>query len=518
MKKVLLALLLVLIVGFVVLEQTSASRAEAEYRALLAELSARPDVLILESQFRRGLLSSTASTAFELHALEGGPGALAHALAVAFGSGNAPTRLGLRVHHEVDHGSQPLVDWIFGGFAGMPVVAVVRTRVELDNETQTELAGAPDRFPPLAIETALRASGVRESSVDLPAFRLVRSDAERALEARFKGLGGSLVSTGAFGDFAGSFQSPGLVVKGSTGGLRVEDLAWVVDFGRESNGLPVGETVARLGLFEMRSASAPEPQLLVSNLEIEQANEVKQGALEASLEGRLERMDVAGRRIGPGKLSLALHRVDAKSAARLRAALRGSPASTPAAAATPGDAPEVDPADALAALPAAALLEVLPALAARSPELELAELRIGTPEGEITASARLGIDGSRPELLQSPLTLPAAFQASFEISVPAALVDALAPAAPSAPAGPGAEGGMESGTQGEAPAAQPLPPIADLRQRGLVILDAARYRSRGEWREARFTVNGLPVAVGELLAPLAGSAFESPISASRSRP
>jgi uncharacterized protein YdgA (DUF945 family) len=512
--KFLLALLLVLIAGFVALEQTSASRAEAEYRALLAELSARPDVLILESQFRRGLLSSTASTAFELHALEGGPGALARALAAGFGSGKVPTRLGLRVRHEVDHGSQPLSDWVFGGFVGMPVVAVVRTRVELDNETQTELAGAPDRFPPLAIETALRASGVRESSVDLPAFRLVRNDAEKVLEARFKGLSGSVVSAGAFGDFAGSFQSPGLVAKSSTGGLRVADLAWVVDFGRDS-GLPVGETVARLGLFEITSASVSEPRLVVADLEIEQSNVVKQGLLEASFEGRVERMDVAGRRFGPGQLSLALRNVDAKSAVRLRSALRGAPAPATAGAASPGDAPAADLADATAAPPAATLLEVLPALGARSPELELAELRIGTPEGEITASARLGIDGSRPELLQSPLTLPAAFQASFEISVPAALVDALAPAAP---AGAGTKAASEDGTAGGTPGAPPLPPLADLRQRGLVILDAARYRSRGEWREARLTVNGLPVAVGELLAPLAGSAPESPISASRSQP
>jgi uncharacterized protein YdgA (DUF945 family) len=502
MKKVLLALLLVLIVGFVALEQTSASRAEAEYRALLAELAARPDVLILESEFRRGLLGSTASTSFELRALEGGPGTAARALAAAFGSGTAPTRVGLRMRHEVDHGSQPLADWMFSGFAGMPVVAVVRTRIELDNETQSVLAGAPDRFPPLSIETRLRASGVRESSVDLPAFRLVHQGGESALEARFKGLTGSIVSTGAFGDFAGSFQSPGLEARGPNGGLRVAELAWVMDYGREVHGLPVGDAVARLGLFELTPATGSAPQLVFAGLEIEESSAVQQGLLEARFEARLDRFEVSGRRFGPGSFSLALHRVDAKSVARLREAMRG--AAVPAAApggAEPGGPPDAGAAaaQAMAALPAATLLEVLPALGARSPELELAALRLGTPEGEISAAARVGIDGTRPELLQSPLTLPAAFQASFEISVPAALVDGLV--APSPVAEPGAEA--------------PLPPLADLRQRGIVILDDARYRSRGEWREARFTVNGLPVAMSDLVAPLASPDGESPLSASR---
>jgi hypothetical protein len=185
--------------------------------------------------------------------------------------------------------------------------------------------------------------------------------------------------------------------------------------------------------------------------------------------------------------------VDAKSAARLREAMRG--AAVPAAA--PGGAEAGSPPDAgtaaaqaMAALPAATLLEVLPALGARSPELELAGLRLGTPEGEISATARVGIDGSRPELLQSPLTLAAAFQASFEISVPAALVDGLVAPPPAAET--------------------PLPPLADLRQRGIVILDDARYRSRGEWREARLTVNGLPIAMGDLVAPLSASRGTSP--------
>jgi uncharacterized protein YdgA (DUF945 family) len=391
------------------------------------------------------------------------------------------------MRHEVDHGSQPLSDWLFSGFAGMPIVAVVRTRVELDNETQGDLAGAPDRFPPLSIETRLRASGVRESSLDLPPFRLVREDAERALEARFEGLSGTMVSTGAFGDLAGSFQSRGLHAQGPLGALRVAELAWVVDFGREAHGLPVGEAVARLGLFELTRTGAAEPPLRFSNLELEQSQSsaVQQGLLEARVEARIDLLDVAGRRFGPGSLSLAVHRVDAKSAARVREALRGA---RPPAALTPPDADsEEAAAQALAALPLAALLEVLPALAARSPELELAGLRLETPEGEIHASARVAIDGSRPELLQSPLTLPAALEGSFEISVPAALVDALVPPPP------------ESQQPGTSP---PLPPLAALRQRGIVILDGQRYRSRGEWREARLTLNGLPLAMADLVAPL----------------
>jgi len=458
MKKVILVLLLIGIVSFGVVSLWGSLRAKQAYRALILEIALYPNTRVLETSYERGWLQSRTATSVEIR----GPlGKSFQQWLVGRGRDEVRGRVGMRMRQTIEHGYVPLLEWLTGGLEGMPVVGRVETQLELDEETQSELAAVIGRLPPVRISTLIRAPGVAESSVTVPARLLegkLAADEGGGWVARWEGLRGNVVHTSDFGQFAASFHSAGIEGRSAGSIFALRDLEWAADLARDESGLPVGDVKLRVGSLRLSSPEEGAPGLGLERWTMTQSNAVEAGSFSSSLEVRVQAIRLGDRVYGPGNAELQLRNLDALSLARLQS--RGVPGfSSP-------DSQNV----AQAAVDGGAM-SLLPDLVSRSPQLEIRTLRLATPSGELEAKLRIHLDGSRPDFLRNFSTLPLVLQVHVEFQCPAEMLDALY------------QGGEEE--------------LLELRREGWILLDGDRYRSRLEFERGKLIVNGLPKAFGD---------------------
>ena len=169
MKKLVLLILLACIVGLGALSVWGSLRAKQEYRRLILAIAESPYTRVLDTSYERGWLQSRSRASVEIR----GPlGESFQQWLVGLGREEVRGRVGIRMRQTIEHGYAPLVDWLTGGLEGTPTVGRVETHLELDEETQSEISAVFGRLPPISISTVIRASGVAESSVIVPAQRV----------------------------------------------------------------------------------------------------------------------------------------------------------------------------------------------------------------------------------------------------------------------------------------------------------------------------------------------------------
>lgn len=111
-------------------------------------------------------------------------------------------------------------------------------------------------------------------------------------------------------------------------------------------------------------------------------------------------------------------------------------------------------------------------LFSRSPQLEIRTLRLATPSGDLEATLRIDLDGSRPEFLGELFTLLLALELHAAFELPADILDE-----------------MYQDREED---------LLTLRQEGWILLDGERYRSRLDFEGGQLFVNGLPKTLGDL--------------------
>jgi uncharacterized protein YdgA (DUF945 family) len=459
MKKFLLILLLIGIAGFAGMSIWGSLRAKQAYRTVILAIAESPDTRVLETTYEGGWLQSEADASVEIR----GPlGQSFQRLLVGMGQEEVRGRVGFRVRQTIEHGYRPLMDWVTGGLEGTPVIGRVETLLELDQETQSELGAVMDRLPPVSISTLIRASGIGESSVTVPAQRLeskLAADEGGGWTAEWAGLRGSIVYTTDLGHFAAIFHSGGIEGGSAESIFALRDLKWTADVTRDASGLLVGDVTSSVGSFRLSSREEGGPGLEFDKWGLTQSSAVKAGSYGSALELRVEAIRIGDQAFGPGNLELQLQDLDARSLARLQ--------SEGVAGSAPSEAQDVRPAAADGGAPS-----LLSDLVARSPRLEIHDLRLATPTGDVEANLSIDLDGSRPALLHDLFTLLLVVQVHAEFECPAEILDALY---------------QEREEE-----------LQQLRREGWVLLDGERYRSRLEFERGELVVNGLPKTLGDL--------------------
>jgi uncharacterized protein YdgA (DUF945 family) len=458
MKKIILVVLLIGIVSLGAVSLWGSMRAKQVYRTLILEIAEYPDAQILETSYERGWLQSRAATSFEVR----GPlGESFQRWLAGRGRDEVRGRVGIRIRQTIEHGYTPLLEWLTGGLEGTPVLGRVETQLELDEETQSELAAVIGRLPAVRISTVIRAPGVGESSVTVPARLLegrLAADEGGGWAARWSGLRGNVIHTAELDRFAASFQSPGIEGRNADLVFAVRDLQWTADMERDESGLPVGDVSLRIGTLRLSSQKEGAPEFGLDRWTMTQSSAVEEGSFNSSLESRLHEIRLGEYVYGPGNAELQLRNLDALSLVRLQS--RGAPGlSSPNSSDVARTAVE------------GGAIGLLPDLVSRSPQLEIRSLRLSTPAGDLEATLRVHLDGSRPEFVRDPVTLPLALQVQVEFQCPAEMLDALTQ-------------GMEE-------------ELLALRREGWILLDGDRYRSRLAFERGKLIVNGIPKALGQ---------------------
>jgi uncharacterized protein YdgA (DUF945 family) len=453
MKKLVLFLLLVGIVGFGGVSLWGSLHAKQVYRNLILAIAESPDTRVLETTYERGWLQSKARASVEVR---GALGESFQQWLVALGREEVRGRVGVRMRQTIDHGYTPLLEWLTSGMEGTPIVGRVETHLELDKETQSEIAAVFGRLPSVLISTVIRFSGVAESSVIVPAQRLeskLAADEGGGWDAQWKGLRGNLVYTTDFDHLAASFQSEGIEGRKADFLFDLRDLKWSADLTRDQSGLPVGDLRAGFRSFRLTPDREDAQGLRLDDWALSQTNRVEAGSFGSALEIRVQEIQAGDQVFGPGRLVAQLRNLDARSLAGLQARStgglgpRGSGEMAQAAAGAEGTG-------------------LLSDLLSRSPELEIQTLHLATPSGDLEAKLRIGLDGSRPEFFRELFTLLPVLDAHAEFECPVEILDEL-----------------YRGREEE---------LLELRTEGWILLDGERYRSRLDFERGELLVNGLP--------------------------
>jgi uncharacterized protein YdgA (DUF945 family) len=423
-------------------------RTERAYRAVLNEFVAAHDLRVLEDRFVRGWLRSRSTTALESR---GGAGVALRAVLAGFGARDPRLRVGIRIEGEIEHGPLALARWAADGLEGAPVVAQVRATLRPDHETQADLADAVGKLPPIQLELEVRSGGHVEARLASPPARLRTSGRGAARTAHWRGLEGELSCAAGCARRAGSLRSAGLEGRGAERAVEIRDLA--IGFDLEGRDLPDGRVDLRLGTLRLDPAGGAGARVSIEDLRLEQTSEVARGRFDARLTLRAESLAVGEQRIGPATAVLTLADLDALALAGLRRAAARLPSQ--AAGWAPGDA-------AAAADAAGELLSALPRLLARSPRLELAELRLATPQGAIRAQGHVAL--REPDLADRAPSLASFLEGELEVEAPAAAADALA-----------------------------APQLPELLASGALVREGDLYRAHLGWRRGLLLAGGAPL-------------------------
>lgn len=425
-------------------------RAQERHRAWVEALVDEPGVRLLEERYEAGWLQSRGTVSFEVAGLLG---EVFRARLVELGREEPRARVGIQVEHRIDHGIVPLWEWAARARAGDPVIARVKTRIELDQEGQAELVPVLGRPPALVIDTDVHLSGATASRFTLPAQPLQPRpprDAPAAAGGHFRGLTGWLRSGERGSELTGGLELAGFELQTGARNLEVGELEASLELARHAPGVWVGGTEARLSHLASTRLAADGGALLLTKLGLALTARPAGQMLRAELALDVEELELAGETHGPGRAALVARSLDPGALLGLsRAAMARSASALPAG-----------PARALARLAT---------LVTGSPVFELQALELATPAGQLEASARVGFDDGRSSLLASAETAASAVDASLDLRCPAPLLETLL-----------------AGRAG---------PLPELEQRGLVTLEDGRYRARLELRGGQLTVNGVPVAL-----------------------
>ncbi len=493
MKKLLLALS-VLVAGVLVAHSWLASQhARQEHRALVQAIAAHPGARVLESGFDGGFESSNAQVVVEIH---GRLGERFQEWIEERGGEDVRPRIGLHVTHRIEHGPRMLLEWLQAGPSATPPVARVASVVALDQESQAELAGVIGRLPALEVDTLLRLTGVGESELRMAPVRLATQQGD--LRLRSKGIQGSLVFASGGDRLAGTLRSAGLGGRFAGLDLEISGIAWQLDSASDPHGLAVGEwtgSIARLQLGP--GAESGEAPVVLERGTLRADSRSEEGLYGASLVASFDELRVDEETWGASELALGLHGVNAPALAAWQRAV----------------VPEQ---------------RSWTALLAGEPYLELASLRVDTPDGEVQGSARLGIDGTDPEALQNPLVAMSKVSGELDLALPQVLFEDLLEvrtrpqptaeiAGPETPPADSADSTDPAAPTDATAAAAPEPAgaspeqraeaerarqelVSQLRGASLIVESEGRVSTRMRFQQGQLQVNGVLVDPLELAA------------------
>lgn len=191
------------------------------------------------------------------------------------------------------------------------------------------------------------------------------------------------------------------------GRLILHELDWRLDASVPRDGLPEGTVELSAREAVMAAPADPEPLGAATDLVLRADFDGGGTRARGSVNGRLTRMASPRESYGPGDFHLTVNGLDAGSLERLLRNLARL------------ESRDLDNRGRAMAV-AGALLAEGPALLAHGPVLALESLELATRDGPLRARGRLGLESTKPMVLNNPYLLERAVTGNFEVTVPPA--------------------------------------------------------------------------------------------------
>jgi uncharacterized protein YdgA (DUF945 family) len=372
---------------------------EKEYRQAMEQLSAHPLINLSTVSYEREWFRSQAVTAMELKVPVPGGDA-------GDGSNFFVEQLRVELIHDMAHG--PL---IFGGEAIVrPALLATTTRMRLPGEAQELVTRIYGEQEPLTIDSVRSFFGVHR--VRFAMAGMTYTDNDSGITITMQPATGDWLVSRDLASCRGTLSWPGLTGGFARGEIDIEGFSYVFDMQKLNEYIWTGTgafDVERLGI------RAPEGfEFGLTALHVDSDIREQEGLLHGRGGLALSRLIVNDLEYGPAAYSVQLRHLEVAAISDIYARQYNMYGQMQ------GASPEE-----MAALHeqfGEYLLALLPQLLKQGPELEITNLSITMPAGEITGAAKIRIDNSQPELLEQLATLPYVVDADFRLGIPRALL------------------------------------------------------------------------------------------------
>ena len=390
--RVVLVILLLLIVAVGITPYWFGIQTEKTHGRIVKEVSEAGNLDVTLKSYKRSWLNSSAETVFEIR------------------SGNQKIA-SLIIKDDISHGPLPLKELFRDNFRLKPVQAIIYSTVKITTENQNELVDLLAKFPPAETKTTIYMSGDGESQLSVPSFshRLKEKNGSISCE----GLKSRTTFSPNLRELTTSVESLGLIAKSDEFLLFIKNIEMNADLYTDARNLysPLGNVMLKVGLIDIEKKQAKK-RFSVENIELTGLTEVSNSNLNSTHRLGFASLRADGAKYGPGLYEIAIRKIDAPAWGRLQKTLK--------------DVQKVDAPDEKQSLIVfGKIIEILPDLLKKSPEIELTKLSLKTPEGEVLGRAKVIIDGSSPELIKNPFFLLSSLNAEAYISIPAPFFESM---------------------------------------------------------------------------------------------
>jgi uncharacterized protein YdgA (DUF945 family) len=353
---------------------------EKTYAVVLDQMSRRSGLQFTGKNYQRGWLSSTAETVMR-HPQAG---------------------FEIVAHHRISHGPLPL-DRVMQGVWRL-AQGHITSQIELGAHGKDN---AP-ALPPLTASTTFHFNGAGSVHAEMPPFRKSGKQGQRL---DWRGMSADLNFDREWKKIRLEASLPALTLAtpGKPGELAVSGIALHSDMREGTAGYFFGDAALKIGRLEF---GGDAERVSLQGLEVSTSAQPAGENVNLVIRYQLDEGRAGNERFGPGQLVMELRHLDAAALVKFRNELDGL---------YRGNLPPPQ----AALMLAGKAMELIGALAAKAPELEITRLSIKTGAGEINGHAKFVLDGRQADLARNPMLMLASLAGDVELALPAPLVKQL---------------------------------------------------------------------------------------------
>jgi len=300
------------------------------------------------------------------------------------------------------HGPFPFAK---GGISLMPVIGTMDSRFVKGVDSTEGIVNID-----YSMKVIFALTGNTNVKIDIPAWNGPLGKGDANLE--WKGLRGDISFTKGMKSAKMDINAPYMKLVSKKGTLLMESFSIVSDSKEGIEGLSLGNANFKIGKIEfMEGASQSSFKMDSADMSVNTDASGDNVSMDMSL--TVAKVIASGEQYGPFIFKFGLKNLDAGALARIR---------DKANAARGGEIPP----DQVKMMMATTMLSEMSNLLSKGPVIEIPELSLRSTVGNMTGSARLSVDTSKPALLANPFLMKNALVGEVDIEISENLMVAMA--------------------------------------------------------------------------------------------
>lgn len=452
------------------------AQAQKQYDLLLAQASQNHSFEIKTESYERGIFQSKAVTTIAVN-----------------GTGTGPDRKDtyqFNVVNSIQHGPLTFPKGQHTNNSIRPALAVISTHLAPAGENPEQLKEFLKKVPELEsseILTILSFTGSGETFFDIPSFqkKLANGNGTETM-VDWGGFSFAANFDIGLGESKGSFKAPFLEFRENGGRFRVNEMKGDFSAHPGVKGLSVGEMTISGGNIEA-SSDKGEPVFRLDSPSIQAETGVSGETIHGSFRAQFEKLAAGGDIYGPFNFDLEARKLDPVAISRFQQNLKNLQDQMP-------DRSEEDLMSGFTACYKQLLIDLL----AKSPEVELKQVRINTNRGDLTGRLNVAVAGPPGDLTGNILFLLSNLTANADVAISEPLLFFL----------------MENSFRNEFGSGTNLPDASEMQRasrakaagivqtllaQNLIVREKGSLKTSASYKSGKVMVNGRKVNVMDLL-------------------